>query len=89
MPGANVPTIQSGSTPATITIPSNAQGGPRQALVENTDTLNDFTVAWNGSGGAWRLQAGSRLGLYVVGGMQQLVLTPVAGNPTYQCMFFA
>ena len=84
MAGVNVPTIQNGATPATLSL----SGGKRQFLVENTDALNAIDLAWNGSGGAWRLQPGQRIGLYVVGGVVEVTLTPAAGNPTYQALIY-
>lgn len=84
MAGVNVPTIVTGATPATFSV----SGGRRQFRVQNTDSLNSFTLAWNGSGGAWRLQPGEGLGVYVIGGVVDVVLTPDAGTPTYQAIVF-
>ena len=81
---AAVPTIQSGSLGAPVTVTVTTPR--RQMLVENNDTTNSFTVAWNGSGGSWTLKNGDRLGILLVGGVTTVTLTAVAGAPTFQIL---
>lgn len=76
----NVPTIVSSSGNATV-----AAAG-RQLLVENTDTVNAITVKINGSTTGWRLEAGSRLGIRLDGGIVTVQITAVAGSPTWQLL---
>ena len=84
---AAIPTI----TVGTVTFPT-AQiitlGVPRrQMLIENLDTVDSVTVAWNGSVGAWTLLPGSRLGVLLNGGITTITVTPVGGAPSFQVLF--
>jgi hypothetical protein len=87
MAGSNIPTVETGTTPATL----STLTGARQILVENTHNLNSMTVAWNGSVGVWTLRPGRSLGLYVVGGMVDVTLDDAAppAHATFQVLRFS
>lgn len=68
---ANVPDIRQGTGNATLTFDPPR----RMFLVENRDPTNALNVGWNGSPGAWILDALSRKGNYVVGGVTTITIT--------------
>ena len=79
-----VPQIQSWSVGAggvTLSVATH-----RQMLVENSSATIAMTVAWNGSGSAWTLQPGSRIGFFLPGTVATITLTGVGGSADYQVL---